>query len=146
MGFAGLVVAADQVTKHLALTSLAGDPLALIPGWLSLRLTYNSGGAFGFMQGAPGFFLVAGLAIFVLILMWVGRLEDDELVLPLALVLGGGIGNLTDRVLRDFGGGVVDFIDLSFWPTFNVADTAIVFGVILIFATGVRGTEAGDDA
>jgi signal peptidase II len=57
-------------------------------------------------------------------------------------VLGGGLGNMIDRALRDHGGGVVDFIDLSFWPTFNVADMAIVIGVVLVAISGFRGEPA----
>ena len=74
------------------------------------------------------------------------RLDDPSVVTPLALVLGGGLGNLCDRVLRDLDGHVVDFIDLSFWPTFNVADIAISFGVILIVINGMRQRPDGAPA
>lgn len=142
---AGVVLIADQVTKSLALANLE-RPKDLIEGWLSLRLTYNSGGAFGLLQGLPGFFAIATLVAAVLILVWVRHLEDHGWTIPLGLVLGGGLGNVTDRLFRDTGGRVVDFIDFHFWPVFNVADMCIVAGVILVLFFGSRSTaEAPHD-
>ena len=138
LSIAAVVVALDQITKQLALTYLMDGPIHLIPGALSLQLTYNSGGAFGFFQGIPTFFLIASLAIVVVILVWVGRSDDGGFVAPLGLVLGGGIGNLVDRMFRDFDGQVVDFIDFHVWPVFNVADSAIVIGVLLIALASLR--------
>lgn len=122
------VVALDQLTKELALGALADGPVEVIPGVLSLRLVFNSGGAFGIFQGAPGVFLVATVAVIVLILIW-ARGVEPAWDIPLGMVLGGGIGNVTDRLLRDTGGRVVDFVDLQVWPVFNLADSAIVVGV-----------------
>ena len=141
LGAAAVVIAIDQATKQLARSFLSDGPLHLIPSALSLNLTYNPGGAFGFMQNAPELFLVAGLVIVAIILVWAGRLDDPGLVWPLGLILGGGVGNLIDRALRDLEGQVVDFIDLHVWPVFNLADTAIVIGVILIAFSGARHTE-----
>lgn len=137
LGTAAVVVALDQVTKSLALANLQ-EPKHLIEGWLSLRLTYNSGGAFGLMQGLPGFFAVATLIAAVLILVWVRHIEDQGWTIPLGLVLGGGLGNVADRLIRDTGGRVVDFIDLHVWPVFNVADMCIVAGVLLVLFFGTR--------
>jgi signal peptidase II len=142
LGFGAAVVGVDQLTKQLALSALQDAPLLLIPDVLALRLAYNAGGAFGFLDGLPALFLIAGLGVVALILVWAGRLEDPALATPLGLVLGGGLGNLSDRVFRGLDGRVVDFIDLSFWPTFNVADSAIVVGVILIAVMGIRGEPA----
>lgn len=127
-----IVVALDQISKHVALTELADGPVHLIDGILSLRLTFNSGGAFGLLQGLPGVFLVATLAIVSLILVWVRKIEHKSWIVSLGLVVGGGLGNVGDRVFRDFGGRVVDFVDLHVWPVFNVADAAIVSGVVLM--------------
>ncbi len=138
LAYAIVVVAIDQVTKQAALDYLASGPVHLIDGVLSLRLSYNSGGAFGFLQGIPGLFLIASIVIAAVILVWVGRLNDLGYSAPLGLILGGGLGNLTDRVFRDLEGQVVDFIDLQVWPIFNVADTAIVTGVLLIVFFGSR--------
>ena len=137
LSIAAVVVAVDQITKQLALEYLSDGSLELVRGVLSLRLTYNSGGAFGFLQGVPTFFLIASLAIVVVILVWVGRSDEGGFVVPLGLVLGGGIGNLIDRLFRGFDGQVVDFVDLHVWPVFNVADSAIVIGVLLIALASV---------
>lgn len=135
-----LVVAVDQITKSLALANLE-EPKHLIEGWLSLRLTYNSGGAFGLLQGLPGFFAIATLVAAAAILLWVRHIDDVRWAVPLGLVLGGGLGNVADRIVRDTGGRVVDFIDLHVWPVFNVADMCIVSGVILLLFLGSRTPE-----
>ena len=131
------VIILDQLTKELALSGLADGPVDLIEGALTLRLTFNSGGAFGLLQGLPGFFLVATLVVVVAILLWVRRIEDVRWMVPLGMVLGGGIGNVIDRVVRETG-GVVDFIDLHWWPVFNLADASIVIGVALILLLSAR--------
>lgn len=136
------VVVADQITKQLALDNLADGPIHLIDGVLSLDLHYNPGGAFGLLQGLPGFFLVSTVVIAGLILMWAHKLEGRSHLIPLGLVLGGGLGNVTDRVFRDTGGKVVDFIDLHVWPVFNLADSAIVVGVIALLIITARSELA----
>jgi signal peptidase II len=140
---AGLTVIADQVTKQLALDRL-DRPVDLIEGLLTLRLTFNPGGAFGLFGGASGFFLVASILIIAIIVVWAGKLDEGRGVFPLGLILGGGIGNLVDRAVRDLGGRVVDFIDLHFWPVFNLADSAIVVGVLTILWTSFREQKPGD--
>lgn len=132
LSIAAIVVGLDQVTKQVALEALADGPVHLIHGVLSLRLTYNSGGAFGLLQGVPGVFLAATLAIVSVILLWTRKVEQRSWVVALGLVVGGGLGNVADRVFRDLGGRVVDFVDLHVWPVFNVADAAIVAGVVLM--------------
>ena len=135
---AAAVVALDQATKELALRTLRDGSVDVLGGVVTLRLTYNSGGAFGLLQGLPGLFLVAGIVIAGLILVWARRVEERGSAIALGAVLGGGIGNLVDRVARDLDGGVVDFVDLHFWPVFNVADSAIVLGVIALLLIGAR--------
>ena len=129
---AGVVLVLDQISKQLALDRLADAPIHLVEDAVSLRLTFNSGGAFSLLQGASSFFLVATIVIVVLILIWARRIEDISWAVGLGMVLGGGLGNLFDRVLRDTGGKVVDFVDLHVWPVFNLADAAISLGVIYI--------------
>jgi signal peptidase II len=141
---ASFIVAIDQATKQLALDALADGPVDLIEGVLTLRLTLNPGGAFGVLQGLPGFFLVASIGIVIAILYWVRHLEDGRWAWPLGMILGGGIGNLTDRVLRDTDGRVVDFIDLHVWPVFNIADSAIVLGVGVILLLMIRSPSPED--
>ena len=130
---AAAVVAVDQITKQLALDGLRDGPIDVIDGVFRLRLAFNSGGAFGLLQGLPGFFLVASIVVVCLIVFWVRHLDDPRSIAPLGLILGGGLGNLADRVLRDLNGNVVDFLDFHIWPVFNLADSAIVIGVLTIF-------------
>ena len=136
------VVAADQITKQIALDALSDGPIHLIDGVLSLALHYNPGGAFGLMQGLPGFFLVATVVISGLILMWAHKIEGRAHLIPLGLVLGGGLGNVIDRIFRDTDGRVVDFIDLHVWPVFNLADSAIVIGVAALLIVTARADRS----
>lgn len=133
----------DQVTKHLVVDRLgSGEEVRVIDGVLTFRLTYNPGGAFGLGQSIPGFFLVASLAIAVTIVYLARKVDDPRWLVPLGVVLGGGVGNLIDRVVRSPGGRVVDFIDLQVWPLFNVADSAIVVGVAILFFLSFRSPKS----
>jgi signal peptidase II len=135
---ASVVVALDQVTKWWALESLSDGPVDVIEGVITLRLGFNSGGAFGLFQGLPGIFLLTTVVVIGVILFWIRKLDDPRWLIPLGMVLGGGLGNLADRVFRDLDGRVVDFIDLHLWPIFNLADSAIVIGVGLVIFLGWR--------
>ena len=135
---ASLVAVLDQVTKQLALDGLQDGPVDLLPGVVTLRLAFNSGGVFGLGQGFPLFFLAATSVIIVVVLVWARGVEDARVAAALGLIVGGGIGNLWDRVVRDYGGQVVDFVDLHVWPVFNLADSCIVVGVILVLLFGAR--------
>ncbi len=141
------VLAIDQATKLLARTQLA-DLIALGP-FLNLRLSFNTGVTFGLLAGAGDvgrWVLVAGTAAVELwLLAWMWREHRLAIAAPLALVAGGALGNVVDR-LRD--GAVTDFIDAHVrgarWPTFNLADTAIVVGVAwLILFTLRTPSDAG---
>jgi signal peptidase II len=144
LAVAAVVVILDQITKSLAMDRLAGGrSIDVIEGVVTLRLTLNSGGAFGLGQGFPLFFLGATIVIVVLILVWVRTLDDLSLAVPLGMVLGGGIGNALDRLFRDTDGRVVDFVDLHVWPVFNVADASITLGVVGIMWVTVRSGRAG---
>ncbi|MDQ3987128.1 MAG: signal peptidase II [Actinomycetota bacterium] len=139
---AAIVVALDQITKSLALENLRDGPVDLIKGAVTFDLSFNSGGVFGLLQGFPGIFLFATIAVVLAILVWVRNLEESRWLVPLGMILGGGLGNLSDRLFRDLGGQVVDFIDLHVWPVFNLADSSIVVGVVLILLFGVRSRAA----
>jgi signal peptidase II len=146
LGAAAAVVVLDQITKSLAVDRLAdGHTIDVVAGAVSLRLTLNSGGAFGVGQGFPLFFLAATIVVVVLILVWVRNLDDLALVIPLGMVLGGGVGNAVDRVFRDTDGRVVDFIDLHVWPVFNVADASITVGVLVILWLTARAGRSRTD-
>lgn len=113
----------------------------MIDGILTLRLTYNPGGAFGLGRSIPGFFLIASVAIAVMIVFLARKVDDARWLIPLGVVLGGGVGNLIDRLVRSPKGRVVDFVDLQVWPLFNVADSAIVVGVAILFLLSFRTPE-----
>ena len=132
---AAAVVVADQATKTWALRALGDSPRHLV--WtLRLNLSFNSGAAFGIGRGLAPLLVVIGVVI-VLVLVGMGRSAGATLptVVAFGLVLGGASGNLIDRLVRDHGGAVVDFIDLQWWPVFNVSDAAITCGAILLVFT-----------
>lgn len=137
--FSGLVLILDQFTKLLADTLLVmHEPVSLLP-FLDLAKAYNAGAAFSFLSQADGwqrwFFVGITLFVAVVIVLWLARLSPSQrrIGLALSLVLGGAIGNLVDRLVY---GHVIDFIDLYYgswhWPTFNVADSAITVGAVLL--------------
>lgn len=134
-----LIVVLDQLTKQWVSSSFSyGESLELLP-FLNLTLVHNMGAAFSFLSDAGGwqrwFFAIVSLIVSVVLIFWLSRLPARQYLLAtaLALVLGGAIGNLWDRV---FLGYVVDFIDIFYkkhhWPAFNIADTSITVGAILL--------------
>lgn len=134
-----LIVVLDQLTKQWVSSSFSyGESLELLP-FLNLTLVHNMGAAFSFLSDAGGwqrwFFAIVSLIVSVVLIVWLSRLPARQYLLAtaLALVLGGAIGNLWDRV---FIGYVVDFIDVFYqkhhWPAFNIADTSITVGAILL--------------
>ena len=140
-----LVVALDQGTKWMAGAALDPYlPVPLVPS-LNLTLMYNEGAAFSFLAGAGGWqrWFFAGLATLVTIALgvWLHRLKATERMtaIGIALVMGGAVGNLIDRILT---GRVVDFIDVYYadwhWPAFNLADSAITLGVALLLVATLR--------
>lgn len=143
-GVAAAVVAVDQVTKSLAESHLHG-PVHLV-GPLGLAIGYNSGSAFSLFTGAPAV-LGAVALVLVGVLVWLAWTARSAAVsAAVGLVLGGALGNLADRVFRGHHGDVVDFVTLSHWPTFNVADACITVGVVLLLVLFWRGTATGGRA
>lgn len=155
LGLSGLVIVLDQFTKWIANTYLVlYQPVPVLPS-LNLTLLYNPGAAFSFLAGAAGwqrwFFTVLTIAIGTGLLIWLTRLKPGQqlLAVSLALILGGAIGNLIDRVVYGY---VIDFIDVYYqqwhWPAFNIADSAITVGATLMVIDSLRGpqrTEAEHD-
>jgi signal peptidase II len=137
----------DRVTKVWAEATLPGDPIDVIPGVLTLRFTENSGGAFSIGRSAPWFFVGVTAIVSLVIVATAFRHTSRGVAVALGLVLGGALGNLTDRAIRGPGlrGNVVDFIDLHVWPVFNVADSAIVVGAILLAWIGFHDREEEAD-
>lgn len=138
---AATAVAIDQVSKHWALAALRDGPIAVV-GSLRLNLTFNDGAAFSLGGGRTT--LIALLAVAVsLVLLRVGMRAEERLwAIGLGLIFGGAVGNLVDRALRSgggfLGGHVVDFIDLTWWPVFNLADTFLWIGVGVLAIASLR--------
>ncbi len=148
-GTAGVAFGLDQLTKAWAEARLAGRaPIDLIPGIVSLDYTTNSGGAFGLGKSAPWLFALATIVVSVLIVAASFRLARMPMAISLGLILGGALGNLTDRALNGAGltGHVTDFIDLHVWPVFNLADSAIVTGALILALATARRDDRGEPA
>jgi signal peptidase II len=132
------VVVADQLTKSWAVHRLSHGDIHVV--WkLDLELTYNSGASFSLLRGWGPVIGAVAVAAVVLLLATVRHVRSDALAVALGLVIGGALGNLTDRIVRGHHGAVVDFIALHFWPTFNVADSCIVVGAIVAAFLVSRG-------
>ncbi len=145
-GVAAAAYLLDRLTKLWVERSLAGEPpIEVIPGVLTLNYTTNSGGAFGMGRSAPVLFAAATVVASAIIVVVSFRMTRLPVAIALGLILGGALGNLTDRVVHGSGlsGHVTDFIDFQVWPVFNLADSAIVLGAILLaFATAsISGGE-----
>jgi signal peptidase II len=149
---AAVVVALDLWTKALATERLALYQPVEITSWLNMTLAHNRGAAFSLLAGAGGWqrWFFTGLAVVVTaaLLAWLWRLEHGRwgIALALGLVMGGAVGNVIDRVRWGY---VVDFIDVHYagwhWPAFNVADSAIFCGIILLLLDAARDTLRGED-
>jgi signal peptidase II len=139
-GVGAVVYGLDRLTKALAESRLPDHPIKLIPGVLHLTYTTNRGGAFGLFGNAPYLFLAATLVVCAAIVVASFNVTHRVPAIGLGMVLGGALGNLTDRIVRGSGldGRVVDFIDFRVWPVFNFADAAIVIGAGLILLAGFR--------
>lgn len=144
-----VVVLLDQVTKYIASTSLEMlQPVAVMP-MFNWTLMHNTGAAFSFLADAGGwqrwFFAIIALVVSTVIILWLKRLEQHEKwqAVALALILGGAIGNVIDRVWLGY---VVDFIQVYYqqwyWPAFNIADSAISIGVAMLIIDSIRDYRA----
>jgi signal peptidase II len=134
-GIAGVVVAVDLFTKRFAAINLVDERVEVIPGFLEFTYHENPGAAFSLFQSGGQFLAVAALVI-VGILLFSLRTERPTIeTVAYGSVMGGALGNLADRVFRGDGwldGSVIDWIDLSFIPTFNIADASITVAVALL--------------
>jgi signal peptidase II len=140
LALAAVIVAADQLTK-LWLTSFLGpgESVDVIGNLIRLVHGRNAGGLFGFFQGQALVFGLISAVVVGLIVAYHGRSERSTyLSITLGLLLGGALGNLTDRLRLNY---VVDFVDVGIgdvrWYTFNVADAAISFAILLLLAASV---------
>jgi len=135
------VIGLDQVAKLLVQYYLTpGQTIPVIGNLLHLTYMYNHGGAFGLFAGYVPLFLVSAIAVVLASAVYVLRNRPEaRMEIALALVAGGAGGNLIDRV---YLGYVVDYVDLGFWPVFNLADCAIVLGAAWMFYILVRPEPA----
>ena len=144
LGVAAATLALDQLTKTWAVEALGSGRIIDLVGSLRLRLTLNFGSAFSLTDGRGPLISVLALVVVVVLLRTGRDATRPVMAVALGLVVGGAIGNLIDRAFRAgdgfLGGGVVDFIDLQWWPVFNVADSAVVVGAVLLFVTQWRDT------
>jgi signal peptidase II len=140
------IIALDQWTKHIALATLVlHQPVEVVRGYWNWALAYNEGAAFSFLSDASGwqrwFFGALAIGVSAAMTFWLARTSrsDWRTALPFALVIGGALGNLIDRLGL---GHVVDFIQWywhdHYWPAFNVADSAIVCGAVALLLFGLR--------
>jgi signal peptidase II len=149
-GTAAAVLALDQLLKHLVVSNLAGrPPVDVVGSFVQLRYTTNSGGAFSLLTGAPLFFGVMAIVIVGGIVYASRRARPLGMLVVLGLILGGALGNLTDRLFRGDGllrGEVVDFVKVGIWPVFNLADSCVVVGGILLALLLGRAEGDQDEA
>lgn len=152
-GVALTVLVLDQLTKSWAVDRLSDGSTIDVIGSLRFNLAFNSGAAFSQGTGLGPWIALVAIGV-VIALVWTSRSATSRLgAVAIGLVVGGALGNVCDRLLRDgpggfLGGAVVDFIDLQWWPIFNIADSAVVVGgLLLLLSTALAGDDdpAGDD-
>jgi signal peptidase II len=137
------VLAADQAAKALVRHGIdAGESERVVPGIRLVHVT-NEGVAFGALAGSGVVIVIVGVALVALVIWFLRQAHRPLMWLPTGLLLGGALGNLLDRVRA---GEVTDFVKLPAWPAFNLADTAITFGVVALLLVLERGDGADGTA
>lgn len=140
-----VVVICDQLSKHWALNALSDDRTIDLVSTLRFNLVFNSGMAFSQGQGIGR--LIGVLAIFVASWLWFNLRKATSIVASVgtAMLIGGALGNVVDRLFRGdawLGGAVVDFIDLQWFPVFNIADSAVTIGAALLIFSSVVSSRS----
>ena len=152
LGIAAVALAADVISKVVAVERLSDrPPVRLVDGLLELTLVRNPGAAFSIGVGATALFSVVAVGVVFILARAATRLRSRPWAVVLALLLGGALGNLGDRIFRSpgpFRGEVVDWIRIPHWPVFNLADACITVGAVLAVVLSLRGhhLEGGGDA
>ena len=147
-----IIILLDQLSKYIAVDIIPlYESIEVLP-FFNWTLLYNEGAAFSFLSDQGGwqrwFFIILSTIVTTVLAIWLFRLKDDEqsIALSLSLIIGGAIGNLIDRVLL---GHVVDFIHLHYqeyyWPAFNVADSAITVGVVIMIIDSLFFAQKRED-
>ncbi|MFJ6724133.1 MULTISPECIES: signal peptidase II [unclassified Streptomyces] len=142
---AAFAYALDLVSKMIVVAKLEHhEPIEIIGDWLRFEAIRNAGAAFGFGEAFTVIFTVIAAAVIVVIARLARKLHSLPWAIALGLLLGGALGNLTDRIFRSpgvFEGAVVDFIAPKHFAVFNLADSAIVCGGILIVLLSFKGLD-----
>jgi len=143
IGIGTVVLVLDQLTKHWALNRLSGGRIVDVVGSLRFNLTYNTGASFSIGSESGIGPWVGVIALAVVVFLALGETSRSKWgAVAAGLIAGGAIGNLVDRAFRgDDGfmhGAVIDFIDLQWWPVFNIADAGVVVGAILLVIVSLR--------
>lgn len=136
VGIAAIIVLIDQASKSWAVTTLADGPIVVIDGFFKLRLTFNTGASFSSFSGGGPIIAIVVFGVIGFIFYILGDASRKLEAVALGFVLGGAVGNLIDRVFGGEGildGAVVDFLAVSSFAVFNVADMAVNLGVVLLF-------------
>ena len=140
----GILLFLDQLSKFWIARSLTGErPIRVWGDFFQITLLRNPGVAFGLFPGHRLFFIISSSIVIILVLLFYKKTERMGLWLrvSLSLILGGALGNLVDRLLRERG-RVIDFLDFGFgphrWPVFNLADSAISVGVVMVLVKMLR--------
>ncbi len=142
------VIILDQLTKIWATQALTfNQPIAVLP-FFNLTLLHNTGAAFSFLANAGGwqrwFFTILAICVSFVLVLWLARLKSNQygLASALALILGGALGNVIDRLNYGY---VIDFLDFFYknwhWPAFNIADSAITIGAAILIVDAFRTTK-----
>lgn len=136
-----VIVVVDQLTKHWALGRLSGNRTIDLVGSLRFNLAFNKGMAFSQATGAGPVIGGMGFVVVIVLVLWLWRRAEGVAAFAASLIVGGAVGNLIDRLFRGeawLRGAVVDFIDLQWFPVFNVADSAITIGAVLMIVASLR--------
>jgi signal peptidase II len=135
LGIAAAIVAADLLTKRYAALHFDGNPVEIIPGFFGFTFVENPGGAFGMFQNGGVIIGIAALIITLVVLVALAAERPMAETVALGLVVGGAVGNLVDRFARGEGiidGPVIDWVELWWIPTFNIADASVTVAVALL--------------
>ncbi len=140
IGISSIVVLIDQFTKYIARNFLSGRSLHILGNFVSLTFVKNEGAVFGILQGARLFLVILSVLSLAAIAFVINRYQlAKPFLVAVGLIVGGIAGNLLDRI---FVGYITDFISISKWPVFNIADSAIDVGVLIFIVLVLRGKNA----
>lgn len=136
-----VILVADQLTKRWAEANFSDGPERIFGDFLIFRFGENSGAAFSLFQNAGRFFGLAAVVAIGFIAYALTKPRPRFEVIAFGLVIGGALGNLTDRILRGAGfldGRVIDWIQIPYWPTFNIADSAVSIAIVTLLLGSLR--------